>query len=184
MPLPARKLMRIIIHPLLGRGKANGVQQFYRALTRRLAGKPRMPFQAFDDLAATCIDRVQARHRLLKDHAHAAASELAHLAFREFQQIAILEDHLATRNLCRRAGQQPHDRQRGHAFPAARFTDKSQRLARHQIETDAVHHPQLMPVRVEPHVEIAQRQNRVSHRQARRITVMRPNVICRHSLLT
>src|ERR1700682_386016 len=89
------------------------------------------------DLAADGQHRIQARHRLLKDHLNVVAADGAHLALGELQQILSLEADGA-RDLARRLGDEPHQRHRGDRLAAAGFTNNGQGLAFVDMEGDAV----------------------------------------------
>ena len=70
-PLPhaAGELMRIFAHAPLRLGDADQSQHLHRTSLRRLSAKTLMQPQRFADLAADREDRIEARHRLLEDHA-------------------------------------------------------------------------------------------------------------------
>ena len=71
-----------------------------------------MADQHFRDLRAHGEDRVEARHRLLEDHADAPAAHVAHALFRQGRQALSLEQDvpLDTPGILRH---QPHDREGG-----------------------------------------------------------------------
>ena len=52
--------------------------------------------QIFDDLIADAVNRVQARHRLLKDHCHAVAHNGTTVFFRQRQQVHAVKSNAAT----------------------------------------------------------------------------------------
>ena len=54
--------------------------------------------QRLADLVADREDRVQRRHRILEDHRHVAAADVAQLLLRHLQQVLALEDRLALRD--------------------------------------------------------------------------------------
>ena len=89
------------------------------------------------DLLSDHHRRVQRRHRVLEDHADLVASHLAQLGELERDQISAVEANLA-------AGdepaprEQPHDRHRGHRLAAAGLADDAHRLARFDLEAQAV----------------------------------------------
>jgi hypothetical protein len=85
------------------------------------------------DLEAEGEHRVEARHRLLEDHRDAVAADLAHLSFTQGQEVAAFQLDM-TAHAAVGGGQQPHDRQRRHAFTRARFADDGDRLARRDVE--------------------------------------------------
>ena len=89
------------------------------------------------DLIADGEDRIERRHRLLKDERDLGAANLAHVPFRQRQQVAVLEPYAAARNASRRL-HQAHHRQRRDRFAAARFADQPQGLARSNLEADVV----------------------------------------------
>ena len=47
-----------------------------------------MSHDGFGNLLTHAHDRIQRRHRLLKDHGDARPAEVAHVVFRELEQIA------------------------------------------------------------------------------------------------
>ena len=72
------------------------------------------------DLIADREDRVERRHRLLKDERDLGAAHLAHVRLGQRQQIAVLEPDAAAGDPSRRL-HEAHQRQRGHRFAAARI---------------------------------------------------------------
>ena len=102
-----------------------------------------------DELNADRVDRAEGRHRLLKDQRDLTTADFPHcLAVRvEGSKVdplarAILtraeaEPYLATDDPAG-AIEDSQDRARGHRFAAAAFADDPERLARMDIETDAV----------------------------------------------
>src|SRR5436305_1517562 len=67
------------------------------------------------DLCADREDRVERRHRLLKDHADVAAADRLHLALRELHQVLAEKSDAARFNVGVRR-KQPHDRERRNAL--------------------------------------------------------------------
>ena len=84
--------------------------------------------QRLADLAADREHRIEARHRLLEDHADLVAADGAHGALVELEQIDPLEAN-AARDLAGRLRDQAQDRHRGNRFAAAALADDGQRLA-------------------------------------------------------
>ena len=99
-----------------------------RASARR-AAEPLMQGQRLGDLAADREHRVERRHRLLEDHRDVVAADVAHFPFGQVEQIGALEADRAFDDAAWRRGDEAHDRQRGDALAAARFTDHRERLA-------------------------------------------------------
>ena len=82
--------------------------------------------QVFDDLVADAVNRVQAGHRLLKDHCHTVAHNGATVFFRQRQQVhAVKADAAAVDPHCG-STQQAHDRQRCQAFATAALANDAQ----------------------------------------------------------
>src|SRR5205085_7701219 len=92
-------------------GDADHPEQLYRALLSRGAIGPAMLLERLGDLPADCQDRVQRGHRLLKDHADIRAPNFPDLLAREPQQVAAVEEDLASRDAPGRIRDQAQDRQ-------------------------------------------------------------------------
>src|SRR5260370_27710120 len=92
------------------------------------------------DLLADRVDRVEAGHRLLKDHADLVAADAPHRLLVECHKvarhtIAPMEQDLAAGDVAGRGGDQPHDRERGYRLAASRLPNDCEPLAR--IDMDA-----------------------------------------------
>ena len=94
--------------------------------------------QRFTDLASDREDRIEARHRLLKNHADLIAADVAHGALIELEKIDALETNAAS-DLAGRFRDQAQNRARGNGFAAAALADDGNRLAGLYGEGDAVH---------------------------------------------
>ena len=57
--------------------------------------------QRLGDVSADAHHRVECSHRLLEDESDPGAADLAHLGFRQRQQVAALEEHLAAGDAAR-----------------------------------------------------------------------------------
>ena len=93
------------------------------------------------DLHQLCRDleeRVERRHRVLKDHRDAFAAYLADVFDRQSAYVDTVKDDLAVDDLTRRFRDKPHHRQVCNRFAAARFTDDAESLAFVQFERDPV----------------------------------------------
>ena len=120
--------MRILAQPHGGRCDPNPRHQGHGARLRFRLADVAVPAQHFRELRADRIRRVEARHRLLKNHRHAVAADLLHLP------VAIGLDVFSGKNdflgmAVAVARQQIHNGQRGHRFAAARFPDNAMGLA-------------------------------------------------------
>ena len=120
-----------------------------------------MPLMQLQDLADLRLDRVQRierGHRLLEDDRDVVAADVAHLVFRQAQQLASLEADAAGGMRRRRIGQQFQDRQRADRFAGAGFADQRDAFAALDLEGDAVDRERRAALLVERHREIADRE--------------------------
>jgi len=90
-----------------------------------------------DDLVTDRLQRVERRHRLLKDHADAGAANPAHLVPRQLQKIASFEADAARRSLYARR-QKPHDRGGSHRFAGSGFAHDAKNLIGRNCQADVV----------------------------------------------
>ena len=105
----ARVLVRVVVHPPLGVGDPDGVEELDRPLAGALVGLVAVGADRLDDLPADPVDRVQRGHRVLEDHRDLLAADLAHRVLREAHQVAALVDDLALVDHVR-IGDQSHHR--------------------------------------------------------------------------
>ena len=101
--LAARHLMRVGIDPLFGFGDADFAKQLDRFLPGLGFAHLLMEHDRFHDLGADGEDRVERRHRLLKDHADVAAADRLHFPLGEPHQVAAEERDPARFDLGRSA---------------------------------------------------------------------------------
>ena len=80
------------------------------------------------DLLAAGHDRVERRHRLLEDHRHARAAQLAQARFARGQDVLAFEQDLA-RGRLQRLGEQPHHGEGDHRLARARLAHQADDLA-------------------------------------------------------
>ena len=71
-------------------------------------GHSLVPFQRFGNLPAYGIDRIEAGHRLLKDHGYPIAAKPFHFLVGKAKQVGSVKKGL-TRDASGFSGQQPHD---------------------------------------------------------------------------
>ena len=108
-----------------GSGMPTWFEQFNRAHSPLRLVHAHVGLQRLANLVADGEAGVEACHRLLKDHRHVLAGDLAPRLDVEPHQIVPVEFHLLGRD-CRRLRQQPHQRQHGNRF--ARATLANNRL--------------------------------------------------------
>src|SRR5882672_499086 len=137
LPHAARQLVRIVSDSGFGIRNSNGSQELDRFVSGFAARGAAVDQQRLRNLRADAEDRIERRHRFLKDQGDLGAADRLHLALAERHEIASLEPQAAARDSTRRL-HQPHDRQRGHRLAAARLADEAERLARADLEAHIV----------------------------------------------
>ena len=105
------------------------------------------------DLIPDREHRIERRHWLLEDHAHAGAAHGAHLVLGEREQIAAVEPHVAADDAAGRR-HQAHERQRRHALAAARLADQAEDAPGFERERHAVDGPRTPGVQLEVGAQI------------------------------
>jgi hypothetical protein len=130
--------MRILIDSLLGVGDAHHLEQFDRAIAGLAFVHPHVELERFADLPVDGQDRIQGRHRVLKDHGDVIATDGTNLLIRHAQDVIAIEEDLARHDLTGRARDEAHDRQTGHALAAARLPDDAERLPGHHMERNVI----------------------------------------------
>jgi hypothetical protein len=161
----ARHVVRIVVDALRRRGDPHQFEHFDRA---RFGGARRhlgMGQDRLDDLLADGVDRIERGHRLLEDHRHLAAAQLAPLVGRQRQHVAISEQHRLGLDLARRARHQTHDRQRRHALAAAGLADKADGAPAGNAEADAVDGAEQAAVGREVGPQVANLEKRVHQKE-------------------
>src|SRR5882762_7904854 len=96
-----------------------------------------MQTQRLGNLLAHCKDRVERRHRILKDHGDVVAAHMTHLSVGKLQKVYAFKQYLAGHDLSRRRDQ-AHDRERRHRLATATLAHQSQQLSAIEIKTDAL----------------------------------------------
>src|SRR5688572_17091846 len=97
-----------------------------------------MQAKGLGDLLADCIDRIERRHRVLKDHRDVIAADLAHAVFRCRGQLFVLEFYRPSRDPPGRIDQ-PHYRQRRYRLTAARLPDQAHQFPFTDAETHVIY---------------------------------------------
>ena len=92
LPLPARELMGIGGQPALRVLDSHLVQKFENPLARRSAGKPLVQQKRLRQLLFERVQRIERRHRLLKDEADAVAADFTKLRIARADHLVAVED--------------------------------------------------------------------------------------------
>ena len=127
----ARKLVRVLTQPLFRFGNAHLLQQFQSRFARFRFAETTVQAHPFCQLPLHREDRIERRHRLLKNHRNAVATQLACFAIRRVHKINIVEQHLPAGDRTTAKLDQAHQRQRrdgltrpGFAHDAEGFTGR------------------------------------------------------------
>src|SRR5215212_5841708 len=115
-----------------------------------------------DELIAHPVERVEARQRVLKDHADALAPDLAHLIGRESVDPRAREPDLAARDAARRIDEADNGGPR-HGFAGARLAHDPEHLAAGDVEGDAVDRGERAATGHEFNLQLADGQNGWRH---------------------
>ena len=135
---PAGHLVRKIPRPARRIGNAHLFQQLDHPVLHPLLRHRMMRPQRLGDLPAHRIARVERGHRLLKNHRHVFAHQLAPLAWRNTEQIRAIKAQHIGRHLARPADQ-PHRREHGHRLARSAFADHAQYLTSLDRHVHAIH---------------------------------------------
>ena len=123
-----------------------------------------MAHQHLDDLLADGVARIERGHRLLEDHRHTVAAQVAQLAVRQIEQARCRRSVTAPVTSALRLGQQAHHGERRHALAAAGLADQPERRAAREREVDAVDRDRAPPaVAVKHDAQVFDRQQRRGH---------------------
>src|SRR6266852_5156855 len=159
---PTRELVRIVVRAFLRRWDADLVQHGHCHTHRPCLVPALVQPDRLSDLPSRAEDRIERRHRVLKDHRDLLAADLAHLDLGQFGQVAAFEPHLAADDLARAL--KAHDAQGRHRFAAARFPDYAQCLSRVKLERHAVDRLDNPFRREEPGLEVMELEERSGQR--------------------
>ena len=102
-----------------------------------LAQRHIMPVDHVGDLRAHGEDRVQARHRVLKNHRDVTAAQLTHALLAGIHNALAVEFNVSL-NFCNVLRQKPQDAERSGGFPRAGLTDESHALTLMDLHADPV----------------------------------------------
>src|SRR5680860_289394 len=140
-PLPhtPRELMRIVIDTFSCIRNTHRVEQLHRPVPCLLTIKAHMETYALRQLSPNLQDRIQRRHRILKDHGYIVAPETPDRRPRHGDDILPLEHNAAVHDLAWGVGHQPHEGQCAHTLSATTLPDDSQGLALIQRVADPIY---------------------------------------------
>jgi hypothetical protein len=130
--------MGVVACPIGGPRNAYLRQQLHRSGPGVLARHVLVEPQRLRDLLRDAVDRVERSHGILKDHSDTVAAHLTLLPVAHLKDALTLVTDIAAHHLPRRLRDKPHDRQRGHRFPRARFPNHAQCLTSLKGETHSV----------------------------------------------
>ena len=126
--------MRIAVQPVTRGRKPHPVELGGGDLARFGKAHPGMDYQRFGNLCADCANRIQRRHRLLKNHPYAPPANAAHRRLVQREQIlAVKPRRPATMRAVRK---QSHHRKRRHRLAGAGFTGDTEDLPRRDRQAD------------------------------------------------
>jgi hypothetical protein len=160
----ARELVRILTHPSLREGHPDELQELDRPLLdvavrgTRIVHRDRLA-----DLVADRQDRVERRHRVLEDHRHRPAPDLAQPALGQGEQVLALEERLSGRNSPGWTGNEPEDGHHRDAFPRSRLAHDAEDLAGSKIPADVRDGVDDPVLRFELHREVLDLEDGVGH---------------------
>ena len=134
------------------------LEKLYRARLGSLTGQAEMKLDGLDQLVADGAKRVQARQRVLKDHADLAAAHRR----RVILDPAALQRDGAGGDAARRL-KQPHDGGPGQRLAGAAFTNKAQHLSGLEAKGNSVERLQPLTAERKFHAEITNIEKRRGH---------------------
>ena len=129
--------MRILFCPALRIRDSDQAENFDRAIEGPFGVDVLMQLDRFGNLDSARVDRIEGRHRFLKDHRDIVATDGLHVLIRQGDEVAVAQPDVAAGDPAVLL-QEPHDREGGDAFARSRLTDQTNRLFRTNGQVDAV----------------------------------------------
>ena len=114
-----------------------------------------MQNNGLSNLKTTRQNRVEARHRFLKNHGDLISTHPTHLIFAQAQQVSTAKENFSRLDLPGRLRYKAHDRKRTNALTAPALTDQSERLSSTQFKRYAIYSLTQAFFRMEVGAEIA-----------------------------
>ena len=159
---PAAELVRVVVEAAARRRDADQLEQLDGPIDRAATLQLAVRLEHLGQLALDGEDRVQRGHRVLEDHRHAVAPDLAHRLLAAGRGCPRRRTRISpARDLRRRLRQQAHQRQRADALAAARLAHDAERLAAGEVVADAVDGVDGALAGSERDAQVADRQQRV-----------------------
>ena len=147
LPHAAGELVREIARPPRSIGDRHIIHRGHRPLLRLRPGNFGMSQNGFGDLIADTHHRIESRHRLLKNHRDARATQAPHRFFGKTKQVerfpAIAMENLAAHDGLGR--KQPDQGERGERLSRAGFADQPKNLARRERKIEVVNGRERAP---------------------------------------
>src|SRR6266850_4748128 len=128
-----------------------------------------MQGERLGDLLLEGVERIERGLRLLEHDGDVAAAHVAHLRFRQGQQVAALEQDLPRRMIGLGVRQQLHHRQRGDRFSGSRFADQCDRLAFPHVERHLVDRQDVLVALAERDRQFAHGEEELAHLSHHRV---------------
>ena len=150
----AAELMRVVVNALFGFRNADELQQLDRTLDGIGVIQTEVQLETLRHQSLDAQDGVQARDRVLEDHRHVVAADLAHLFLGQGEQVAALEVDGARDGGVVEHAREAEDRRGGHALAAAGLADEADELARCDGEAHIVDGVDDALARGEVHAEV------------------------------
>src|SRR5262252_85551 len=129
----AGELVRVVVHPGLRVGNADPAQHVDRVILGRLLADLVVDQVGLGDLVADRVVGVQRGQRILEDHRHLAAPQVAHPGLRRLDEFLSVEVDLAA-HPCVAGVVEAEDAETGDALARAGFTDDAEGAAPVQRE--------------------------------------------------
>src|SRR5215217_6279173 len=133
----AGELMGILVHPALGVRDADPLEHVHRPPAGVGPADVLVHQRGLDQLTTDLVEGVQRGERILEDHRHPLAAQLAQPRVAGGQELLAVQADGAV-DLGALAVVQPHDRAAGHALAGAGLADDGERAASVDVQRDAV----------------------------------------------
>ena len=134
----AGEFVRVSGHSLFGVANLHSAQQLQRLRARFIPGHSLMGRNRIGDLVPDGTDRIERRTRVLEDHCHRRAVQMAEITPRYPRDVLPAKPDLACRDTAGRI-EQPRDRKAGDGFSRAALADEAEHLALAERQRDATH---------------------------------------------
>src|SRR6266566_8213218 len=165
LPHAARELVRVGPEPPLRVGDAHPAHQLERALGRPGPAEPEVHLRPFGYLSADPHHRVERAHRLLEDHGHLRAAQTVDVGAAQLHQVHPVQPDLTGRDL-RLGRQHAEDGAQRHALAGTGLAHQAEGAAPGYVEGHPVHRPDDAAAAGDPHVQVADLEDRLGPHRA------------------